>query len=607
MSVKISNLPAATSVNSSDVVPIVQAGNTKKAAASLFRTTDASLLTSGTVDQARLPVASTISAGIVQLGSTSGTACEGNDSRLTNSRSPSGGAGGDLAGNYPNPTIGSIQGQAVDVTTNLPSSGQALVWNTVAWVPTTISGGGGGTGTVTSINVTGGNTGLTSVGGPVTTSGTIALDGIVNVLHGGTGASDAATARANLGANNADNITTGVLDVAQGGTGLSAFSNGQLLIGKNDGTLNPATLTAGSNVSITNGDGSITIGVTGLGTGTVTSSGTTTGLAKFTSATNITGATAGTDYVVPSGNITGTAGGLSSTLAVTSGGTGQTAYTDGQLLIGNTSTSGLSKATLTAGSGIGITNGNGSITISATGTAGVSTFSAGTTGFTPSTASSGAVTLAGTLNVANGGTGATTFSSGLIKSVGGTNALTSATAGTDYVIPSGSITGTAANVTGTVAIANGGTGQTTASAAFGALAVAGAQAASGLTVSTLIERNTVSATAATGTITLPAATAPVLYYTSNATANFTLNITGASTLLTADGQTMTVTFLTQMGTTAFNLTAVTVDGAASTPVWQNGTGSIPSTTASATNAFTFTVIRTAASTYKVLANLSFFK
>lgn len=38
----------------------------------------------------------------------------------------------------------------------------------------------------------------------------------------------------------------------------------------------------------------------------------------------------------------------------------------------------------------------------------VTTFSAGTTGFTPSTATSGAITLAGTLNVANGGTGVTT-------------------------------------------------------------------------------------------------------------------------------------------------------------------------------------------------------
>ena len=39
----------------------------------------------------------------------------------------------------------------------------------------------------------------------------------------------------------------------------------------------------------------------------------------------------------------------------------------------------------------------------------VSTFSAGTTGFTPSTATSGAVVLSGTLNVANGGTGTTSL------------------------------------------------------------------------------------------------------------------------------------------------------------------------------------------------------
>ena len=40
----------------------------------------------------------------------------------------------------------------------------------------------------------------------------------------------------------------------------------------------------------------------------------------------------------------------------------------------------------------------------------VTTFSAGTTGFTPSTATGGAVTLSGTLAISNGGTGATTIS-----------------------------------------------------------------------------------------------------------------------------------------------------------------------------------------------------
>lgn len=52
------------------------------------------------------------------------------------------------------------------------------------------------------------------------------------------------------------------------------------------------------------------------------------------------------------------------------GGTGQTSYTDGQLLIGNTTTGGLNKATLTAGSNVTITNGNGSITIASSGGSG---------------------------------------------------------------------------------------------------------------------------------------------------------------------------------------------------------------------------------------------
>jgi len=71
-------------------------------------------------------------------------------------------------------------------------------------------------------------------------------------------------------------------------------------------------------------------------------------------------------------NTSGTAAGLSATLAVTSGGTGQTSYTDGQLLIGNSTGNTLSKATLTAGSNITITNGNGSITIAASGGGGAS-------------------------------------------------------------------------------------------------------------------------------------------------------------------------------------------------------------------------------------------
>ena len=57
----------------------------------------------------------------------------------------------------------------------------------------------------------------------------------------------------------------------------------------------------------------------------------------------------------------------------------------------------------------------------------VSTFSAGTTGFTPSTATSGAVTLAGTLATTNGGTGLTSFTSGGAIYATSTSALASGT------------------------------------------------------------------------------------------------------------------------------------------------------------------------------------
>jgi len=59
--------------------------------------------------------------------------------------------------------------------------------------------------------------------------------------------------------------------------------------------------------------------------------------------------------------------GVTGTLPVANGGTGQTSYTDGQLLIGNSTGNTLTKATLTAGTNVTITNAAGAITIAATG------------------------------------------------------------------------------------------------------------------------------------------------------------------------------------------------------------------------------------------------
>ena len=130
-----------------------------------------------------------------------------------------------------------------------------------------------------------------------------------------------------------------VIQPINGGTGLSATpTNGQLLIGNAAGyTLN--TLTPGAGISITNGAGTITLANAGVSSW----SGGTTGLTPATPATG--------DVI------------LSGLLNVFSGGTGQSSYTNGQLLIGNTSGNTLGKATLTAGSGIAITNGAAAITI----------------------------------------------------------------------------------------------------------------------------------------------------------------------------------------------------------------------------------------------------
>lgn len=147
-------------------------------------------------------------------------------------------------------------------------------------------------GTVTSVAASGGTTGLTFTGSPITTSGTLTLGG--------------------------------TLAVVSGGTGQTSYTDGQLLIGNTTGnTLTKATLTAGTNISITNGAGAITINATDAFAGTVTSvsvvtangfagtvanatttpaitlSTSVTGLIKG-NGTTLSAAVAATDYVAPS-------------------------------------------------------------------------------------------------------------------------------------------------------------------------------------------------------------------------------------------------------------------------------------------------------------------
>ena len=263
----------------------------------------------------------------------------------------------------------------------------------------------------------------------------------------------------------------------------------------------PAGLSEGSTVFVQQGTtgaggtytcntpGTITFGVTNItfaeissaqiysaGTG-LTLTGTqfslTTPVATTLGGTGLTTFGATNRALFSSGTTTLTAG----TLPVAAGGTGQTSYTDGQLLVGRTSDGELVKATLTAGTSISVSNGAGSITVTNTApdqvvslTGGGTTVitgsypnfnitsndqfvgtvtSVGGTGtvsgitLTGTVTSTGNLTLGGTLSVdlasatvtgtlpvANGGTGATTLSTGAVLVGNGTSAVSSVSPGT---------------------------------------------------------------------------------------------------------------------------------------------------------------------------------
>ena len=123
------------------------------------------------------------------------------------------------------------------------------------------------------------------------------------------------------------------------------------------------------------------------------------------------------------------------------------------------------------------------------------------------------------------------------------------------------------------------------------------------------EKTTTTAIAATGTINYDLLTQAVLYYTTTATGQFTVNFRGSSstalnTMLSV-GDSMTAAFLNTNLT--FYTTFVTVDGTSTNVVtkWQGG--SVPSSGNSGIDTYSFSIIKTAASTYTVLASQTQFK
>lgn len=121
--------------------------------------------------------------------------------------------------------------------------------------------------------------------------------------------------------------------------------------------------------------------------------------------------------------ITGSGEGIT---PVISGGTGLSSIpSNGQLLIGNGA--GYTLRTLSAGTGITVTNGAGVIVIANNG---VLSWSGGSSGLTPAAAATGAVVLGGTLVAANGGTGFGTYTVGDLLYANTTTTLTKLPVGT---------------------------------------------------------------------------------------------------------------------------------------------------------------------------------
>jgi hypothetical protein len=276
----------------------------------------------------------------------------------------------------------------------------------------TAIGAGTGSGTVTSVNISGGTTGLTSTGS-VTTSGSLTLQGTLALTHGGTGAATAAAARTNLGATT---VGSNFFTLTDPGAIRFIQINAANTITLHDAAAMRTAIGAGvGTVTSVGGTGTVSglsLSGTVTGSGNLTLGGTLSVVpANFASQAQATvlAAPAGSagvpsfrtlvasDIPTLNQNTTGTAANVTGTVAVANGGTGATTISAARTNLGATT---VGAAVFTAASAadartaIGAGTGNGTVTsVGGTGTVSGISLSGTVTG-------SGNLTLGGTLTVA---------------------------------------------------------------------------------------------------------------------------------------------------------------------------------------------------------------